>query len=159
METQASKPLWKSLGLLVTLGAIGLLIYSSTSGGRHSVDPEDVQKNPKQFVGKPIKIEGTVVLGSFKPNPKDSLDFAFAIKGKSGATFQVRHRGVLPDPFAEDRQVIIVGKLNAQHEIQSAKITVKCPSRYEEQKYTKDQMQAYKKRMKTKVAKNNPAPH
>lgn len=145
---------WKTVATIITVAAVGLLVYSSVTGGRHSVSPEQVAKNPDAFVGKPIKIEGKVVKESWSVGRNDNFDHRFQIVGEGGKTFSVHFHGAMPDPFAEDRQVIITGKLEKSRVIKANRILVKCPSRYEDKKYDQHEMVNYKNKLRqNKVAR------
>ena len=67
----------------------------------------------------------------------------FTIRDESNEELVCRYSGVLPDPFAEGRVVILQGGLAADRVLDVTQVTVKCPSKYEEEGYSEEEYQDY----------------
>lgn len=92
------------------------------------------------LVGEPIRVAGRVEQGTMRWNAKD-LDLQFALggfpseEGKAPAAevtpVPVTFQGILPDMFAEGRDVIVEGVYTADGTFEAKTILTSCPSKYE----------------------------
>jgi cytochrome c-type biogenesis protein CcmE len=161
---QGHPPLSRKLKFLVGASiivlAVATLIYSAvreTSAYFMTVD--EYARNPEAQAGKPLRIAGRVSSGSVKWDPK-TLDLEFAMApippkaadahrtadgGTAKAAAQaaeaapavllpVRYNGVLPDMFADGRDVIVEGKVEGGV-FHAKSLLTTCPSKYESDQY------------------------
>lgn len=125
----------------IVIGGAVLIIGSSQ--GAYDLQIADVLANKQDYVQREIKVSGIIAPGSLKGTTEDG-SFHFDIKDEKGNTLTVHFtKRLLPDPFAEGREVIAQGRLREDGVLESGNITVKCPSRYQEEGMTEDQAQQY----------------
>jgi len=84
--------------------------------------------------GQGLRVSGNVVNGSIEDIAKE-LILKFRVKDEEGPDnvfVNVFYKGVKPDSFKEDVQVILEGKYDSARNLLTATtLLVKCPSRYE----------------------------
>ncbi|MGD0075416.1 MAG: cytochrome c maturation protein CcmE [Candidatus Binataceae bacterium] len=131
-------------GLIVA--AVGYLIYSAIMNtAEYYLTVDEVQARQTELQGQALRVAGRVVPGSVSWDPT-SLTLAFAIasipdpqapaiKPVSSAGGIKQYRVVCkgqpkPDMFAENRDVIVEGRMGADHEIAATQVLTACPSKY-----------------------------
>ena len=125
----------------IVIGGAFLIIGSSQ--GAYDLQIADVLANKQSYVQREIKVSGIIAPGSLKGTTEDG-SFHFDIRDEKNNTLTVHFtKRLLPDPFAEGREVIAQGRLQEDGILESGNITVKCPSRYQEEGMTEDQAQEY----------------
>jgi len=141
--------------VIALAGAIGFFVLSSsTSGGAgvYNFTLEELGRDMARVEGKELKVVGQVQAGSVSGDAA-SRNVSFRIEDDKGHTLAVHYARLLPDPFQEGREVILQGRLTGGV-FEATNMTVKCPSRYqdegmsaaEQDKYWKE---GYKKHEKT----------
>jgi cytochrome c-type biogenesis protein CcmE len=150
---------WKFLiaGFLI-LAAVGYLIYYSTlAGARYYVTVDSLVNNP-DMLGKRVRVGGAVVGDPIFDQETQQLTFVIAnipndndSVRKQGGLAAVLHKAVedptitrmnvvatnkeIPDLLKNEAQAILTGRLvqdGGQLIFQADQITLKCPTRYEE---------------------------
>jgi cytochrome c-type biogenesis protein CcmE len=119
-----------SLSALVILSALTFLMYTSISeGAEYYKYVDEVMAEPEQWHGKRLRVHG-YVLGEPQVNPK-TLEYRFTVQA-NGETLNATYRGVVPDTFKKDSEVVLKGTLTPNGFVVEDKgIMAKCPSRYE----------------------------
>ena len=107
------------------------IVGSSMSSGVFSLTLEQVLAQAGELEGREFKVTGKVRPGSVKQGATP-FEITFAVTDDKGRVLDCRYKGTVPDPFAEDREVILQGTLGPDRVMKVSKITVKCPSKYEE---------------------------
>lgn len=126
-------------------GGIGI-VASSMSAGVFQTSVAEALGTPERFMGREFKVTGEVVKGSVRRGP-GPFDLEFAIKDTAGeGLLRCRYRGTVPDPFAEGREVILQGVLREGPLMEVSKITVKCPSKYQEEGLSEEEAKEYYER-------------
>ena len=130
-------------GVLLVVGAIGYLIYTGIrETSNYYLTIEEFLPQKEAFANEGVRLAGRVQTGSVQWNPKDlRLSFVlgpFKDKAQGQSTvplgLQVSYQGILPDMFAEGRDVIIEGKYEAGQSLAAKTIMTSCPSKYEPEK-------------------------
>jgi cytochrome c-type biogenesis protein CcmE len=117
---------------VVVLVGVFFIINSSFSGGVYDyASLAALNADWEDAVGREIQVTGNVVVGSVRGDA-DKLDITFDIEDGSGGTLTVHYGKILPDPFAEGREVIVQGVLESERRLEGQNLTVKCPSRYQD---------------------------
>jgi cytochrome c-type biogenesis protein CcmE len=119
------------LVLVVPTGlAFTLFLFSRQSAVYYYTMDQVLTAKPQ----RPVRIGARVVPGSIQREPEGFL-VRFAIHDHtSPESLKVVYRGVPADPFAEDREVVVTGKVDwATGEMIATDLLVKCPSKYEKQ--------------------------
>lgn len=119
-----------SLSAVVIIGALSFLMYTSISeGAEYYKFVDEVMESPEQWEGKRLRVHGWV-LGDPQVNPQ-TLEYRFVIQA-NGETVNATYRGVVPDTFKKDAEVVVKGMLTPEGiVIEDKGIMAKCPSRYE----------------------------
>ncbi len=123
------------VGLVV--GGLALVVRSSTKGGVYDMTLGQLLAAPAEYVGKDVRVNGSVLAGSFQDaSDASGVHVLFTIGDASGQTLEVHYRQLLPDAFQEGRQVIVQGKMVSEKAVECNRLTVKCPSKYQDENST-----------------------
>lgn len=116
-------------GLVVVTILAGLIIFDGLEAETYFYSVDEAVAQGPDLVGKAVRIKGQVVAGTIEGEP-GQLERKFHVSEK-GKTMAISYRGVLPDTFEEDVEVVAEGTVNANFELEADEVLVKCPSRYE----------------------------
>ncbi|MEC1742798.1 cytochrome c maturation protein CcmE [Schinkia azotoformans] len=114
--------------IIIVIGTLSVFGMSQASTFYLTVDEYFEQKD--DLNGKPFKLSGKIV-GSSVQYDQQNLELRFEAKGESGKTVQISYKGVQPDNFIDDWEVIIEGMENEEGVIEASELLIKCPSKYE----------------------------
>jgi cytochrome c-type biogenesis protein CcmE len=116
---------------LVLLLALGGLFYTTLSEGtEYYKHVDEVMRQPDQWYGKRLQLHGFVEKGSILVK-RDTLDYKFTIHS-NGATVPATYRGIVPDTFKSDAEVVVKGTLGPNgFSVEPNGVMAKCPSKYE----------------------------
>ncbi|MBM4396497.1 MAG: cytochrome c maturation protein CcmE [Deltaproteobacteria bacterium] len=135
----------KIVTVLIAVAVLGggvAIVASSMSSGVFSLTIAEAQSAPERLAGKELKVTGDVVSGSIRRGATP-FEMDFAIADKEGRRLDCHYKGAIPDPFAEGREVILQGALGTDRKLEVSKITVKCPSKYQEAGIAEDRYDDY----------------
>lgn len=135
---------------LVIAIAIATLIYVGINeSGVYYMTVAELKKSGSTTIGQGLRISGNVTKGSVEEIAKD-LILKFRVKDEEGPDnvfVNVYYKGIKPDSFKEDVQVILEGKYDPPKNLFTATtLLVKCPSRYEGETPPEDHDYSYKKK-------------
>jgi cytochrome c-type biogenesis protein CcmE len=122
----------RAIRLVVALTAALLLasalVYTSFAAGRDEVTAS--QLLAKAQPGKSYILAGTVLKGSVH---RQGTTLLFSVRDpKRKLAVPVRYSGIVPDPFAEGRGVLVTVREQGSHWIgEQNSLTTKCPSKYQ----------------------------
>jgi cytochrome c-type biogenesis protein CcmE len=122
----------RAIRLTVALTAAVLLavalIYVSFTAGNKEVTASQLLSQGK--AGQTYELAGTVLIGSVR---HDGPTLWFSIRDpKKDIAVPVRYTGVVPDPFAAGRAVMVAVRRDGSTYIgQQNSLTTKCPSKYQ----------------------------
>ncbi len=116
-------------GVVVAL-AMGFLIYTAVSEfATYYLTVSEFVERGDSVYDKQVKVAGQVVPESVD---RDTENFTLSFTLADGeASLPVVYKGVVPDTFKADSDVVVDGKLDAQGVFQATKLITKCPSKYE----------------------------
>jgi cytochrome c-type biogenesis protein CcmE len=117
------------IGCAVIVVAIAQLVATSLNSGTAyylTVSELQAQGTP---AGRIVRVSGDVAAGSIA---RDAASVRFTIVDPAGS-LPVVYRGVVPDIFGDDRQVVVEGKPDANGTFQANTLLAKCPSRLEDE--------------------------
>ncbi len=118
---------------IVCIGAL-LVVQSSFSSGTYALEITEIRENPARYFGRDIRLVGNIKEGSVHTDSSgDALVLTFAVHDGQGNEVLVRYPHNPPDPFKEGRECIVEGTFNADGAVDCHKLTVKCPSKYQEE--------------------------
>ncbi len=125
------------IGASLLVFTIGFLIYTGVkaSGTYYYTVSEVLAMGPKAQRGG-LRLEGRVEPGSIKKDV-DNLKLNFAITDESKKSMTVVWKGVTPDMFQENIDVVVEGSLDQDGQFIATKLLTSCPSKYEAAKEAK----------------------
>jgi cytochrome c-type biogenesis protein CcmE len=116
---------------VVVGAAVGYLVTSSSGEGvLEYIFVDKVVDNQAYYVGRTIKVHGTVVGGTVRQKIGAAGDYTFEIE-REGKRMPVHFTNMVPDTFQEGGEVILTGELK-DGRFESDEMAAKCPSKYEE---------------------------
>jgi cytochrome c-type biogenesis protein CcmE len=128
------------IGVLFVVGAVGYLMYTGIrETSTYYFTIEEFLPKREALANEGVRVAGRVQAGSVRWDPKD-LRLSFVLGPfKEGIRDQtvgvpVHYQGILPDMFAEGRDVIVEGRYNAGSALAAKTIMTSCPSKYEAEK-------------------------
>ncbi|MHC5022498.1 MAG: cytochrome c maturation protein CcmE [Planctomycetota bacterium] len=83
----------------------------------------------EQYRTQRVRLHGVVAATDFQSSP-GQLRASFSLDGESAAV-PVVYRGVIPDSFQPDREVVVEGRLDEVGVFQADTLMTKCASKYE----------------------------
>ena len=126
---------------IVIATAISYLIYVGVKeSGVYFMTVTELKTSTLLKEGEGLRISGSVIEGSITQETKELIlrfkvrdeDEEGGEKGDDNIFVNVYYKGVKPDSFKADVQVILEGKYNkAENLFKATTLLVKCPSRYE----------------------------
>ena len=117
------------VGVIVIGGGIGYFMWQAMQSSwsyYYSVDEFAQQKSTAQ--NSSIRVAGKVKKGSIERNLEE-MRLSFVLSG-ADTSVPVVYAGVVPDNFAEDREVVVQGRLDTNGIFQADKLMTKCESKY-----------------------------
>ncbi len=124
----------RTIRLVVALGAAvllaGALVYTSFSGSAEARKPSELA-NAKS--GESYRVTGKVVPGTIrKESAEDGHTYRFRVRDRDGdASIPVVYRGVVPDTFRENREIIVSGEVRDGTLVgERDSLVTKCPSKF-----------------------------
>ena len=128
MDPSRKRAIRLTVALTAAVLLAGALVYVSFTAGNKEVTASQLlaQRNSSQT----YELAGTVLLGSVR---HDGATLWFSIRDpKQDVSVPVRYTGVIPDPFAAGRAVMVaVRREGSTYVGQQNSLTTKCPSKYQ----------------------------
>lgn len=125
------------LGACLLVAAIGYLMYAGLQqSSTYYFTIDEFLPRKHELVGQGVRVAGRVAPGSLaKQTSAKGTEMRFAIgdfkaADQIGETVPVAFTGIVPDMFAEGRDVIIEGRY-VDGTLQAQQIMTSCPSKYE----------------------------
>jgi cytochrome c-type biogenesis protein CcmE len=132
-------PKWAKILLTVVIvgGGLGYLLYATAAPEvewyKHV---DEVLAQPSAWQGKRLQLHGRVVKGSIlRKQSGASYEYRFQVEN-NGKTVTAQHKGLVPDTFKDEAEVVLKGRLLPDGTFQVAPdgVMAKCPSKYEARK-------------------------
>ncbi|HEY3727792.1 MAG TPA: cytochrome c maturation protein CcmE [Solirubrobacteraceae bacterium] len=128
MDPGRKRAIRLTIALTVALLLASALVYTSFSAGRDEFTASQLLRNARP--GQSYILAGTVLDGSVHHQGEALL---FRVRDpKLRVSVPVRYTGIVPDPFAQGRGVLITVKEGGSESFigESNSLTTKCPSKY-----------------------------
>jgi cytochrome c-type biogenesis protein CcmE len=127
-----------TLTVAVLASAFTALMWTTLrEGTEYFKHVDEVMVNPQQWEGKSLQLHGYVVPGSIMVKPS-TLEYKFKVQnnpariGEAGHVVEASYKGVVPDTFKDEAEVVLRGKLTPQgFHTEPNGVVAKCPSKYE----------------------------
>jgi len=123
---------------LVVIAAVGYLILTGVKQtGMHYMTVTELAGLDRAPKAEGFRLDGTVAPGSVVYDQREpKLQFKMT-DGKENIS--VVYEGLMPDAFADGREVVVEGSYrHAERAIYASKLVTKCPSKYEAKGLGKD---------------------
>jgi cytochrome c-type biogenesis protein CcmE len=128
---------------LVLVLAFGLMMWSTLREGTdYYKNIDEVMVNQQDWHGKQLQLHGYVVPNSILVK-KSTLEYKFKVQnnparsGEPGTIVDVTYKGIVPDTFKDEAEVVLKGKLSPTgFHTDPNGVMAKCPSKYEEAQKT-----------------------
>lgn len=128
------------IGALLIVGAVGYLIYTSIQETKvYYFTIDEFLLNRTTLTNTDVRVAGRVQDGSIQWDPA-ALNLTFRLMpiepgtipvGDMPTGVPVSYQGILPDMFAEGRDVIVEGVYTSDQQLVASTIMTSCPSKYE----------------------------
>ncbi len=116
--------------LVLALAFGGLLFTTLGEATEYYKLVDEVMVQPEQWYGKRLQLHGFVVPDSIT-RKRNSLEYRFKVQSK-GHEVTATYKGVVPDTFKDDSEVVLKGTLSADgFSVAPNGVMAKCPSKYE----------------------------
>ncbi len=119
-----------AIGILVVGGGLGYFMYQAMQSSwayYYSVDDFATAGTASQ--GQSFRLAGRVKAGSVERDLQN-MTLRFTLAGAQ-AQLPVQYKGVTPDNFTEDREVVVEGRLAATGVFQADTLMTRCESKYQ----------------------------
>ena len=117
------------VGVIIIGGGIGYFMWQTMqSSWSYYFLVDDFAKRKSIAKNYSIRIAGQVKKGSIQRNLQ-KMNLTFMLSG-SKVTMPVSYHGLVPDNFAEGREVVVQGRLDTKGVCQAEQLMTKCESKY-----------------------------
>jgi cytochrome c-type biogenesis protein CcmE len=116
--------------LVLATAFIGLVYQTMGEATEYYKHVDEVMAQPDQWYGKRLQLHGFAKDVKKKPS---SLEYRFEVES-NGHVVTATYKGVVPDTFKNDAEVVLKGTLSADgFAVAPNGVMAKCPSKYEPQ--------------------------
>jgi len=125
-----TKTIVKALvGIIVIGGGVGYFMYHAMqSSWAYYYSVDEFSANSSEVKNHSLRIAGRVKQGSVARDLQ-KMDLTFTLAG-SKSEVPVHYKGSVPDNFAEDREVVVQGRLDTTGVFQANQLMTRCESKY-----------------------------
>jgi cytochrome c-type biogenesis protein CcmE len=123
--------------LVLILAFAGMLWSTLREGTEYYKNVDEVMVNQQQWHGKQLQLHGYVVPDSILVK-KSTLEYKFKVQNnparssQPGTIIDVTYKGIVPDTFKDEAEVVLKGKLSPTgFSTDPGGVMAKCPSKYE----------------------------
>jgi cytochrome c-type biogenesis protein CcmE len=126
------------LTAFVLVGAFAIMLWSTLrDGAEYYKNVDEVMVNEQVLHDKQLQLHGYVVPNSILVK-KSTLEYKFRVQNnparaqQAGGVIDVSYKGIVPDTFKDEAEVVLKGKLTpAGFHTDPNGVMAKCPSKYE----------------------------
>src|SRR5215831_18588852 len=119
------------VGAVLIAAAVSYLVYAGIrTTSMYYFDMDEFLAHRTAHAGEDLRVKGWVRQGSMQWDARTN-DLAFEIARQDGSEpVTVAYHGILPDMFAEGREVVVEGRYT-DGRLSARQIMTSCPSKYE----------------------------
>jgi cytochrome c-type biogenesis protein CcmE len=117
------------LAVVVALGIAYLIVLGIQNASMYHLSVGELMARGDQAYTEEVRVGGKVVAGSVVQDPA-ARTMRFMISDDLGNSLPVVYRGVVPDAFKPDADVVLQGKLAPSGTFEATELLAKCPSKY-----------------------------
>lgn len=127
------------VGAVLIAAAVSYLVYAGIkTTSVYYFEMDEFLTRRAAHAGEDLRVKGWVRTGSIQWDAATS-SLAFELARKDGTDpVPVAYKGILPDMFAEGREVVVEGRYETPG-LRAKQIMTSCPSKYEAQNQNGDQ--------------------
>lgn len=120
------------IGIAVIVAAVGFLVYTAVDETKmYMLTVAEYVSAGNAYSGTTVRIAGRVREDSMQWD-SEKRDLEFKLNDIAGeGTVNVHYSGILPDMFAEGRDVIVEGPHSDGDVFEATTVLTSCPSKYE----------------------------
>lgn len=117
------------VGIIVIGGGVGYFMYQAMqSSWAYYYSVDEFSANSSGVKNHSLRIAGRVKQGSVARDLQ-KMDLTFTLAG-SKSEVPIHYKGSVPDNFAEDREVVVQGRLDTTGVFQANQLMTRCESKY-----------------------------
>jgi len=117
------------LALVVVAAIAYLIVLGIQNASMYHLSVGELIARGDDAYAEEVRVGGKVVPGSVKQDPGAQV-LQFEITDDVGNTLPVVYRGVVPDAFKPDAEVVVDGILSPSGDFEATGLLAKCPSKY-----------------------------
>jgi len=118
-------------GIVVIVGMAYLVYSGMQSTTMYYLTPTELLALGSAATGEQLRLAGKVKPDSVQSEPKTmALRFTVVDEADAAKTLPVVYKGVVPDSFKPDAEVVLEGKLSDQGVFEATTLLAKCPTKY-----------------------------
>ncbi len=123
------------VGIAIIVCSVGALVWTAVDQTKmYMITVAEYVDAKDSFAGTTVRIAGRVAEGSMNWDASSrELTFEITDLVAEDDTVAVRYKGLLPDMFAEGRDVVVEGPQTSGTEFQATNVLTSCPSKYQAQ--------------------------
>jgi len=121
------------VGISVILATVGFLVWTAVDQTKmYMITVPEFLSSGDAYANSTVRIAGKVAPGSVQWDAS-ARDLRFTMVDMAGGPGQVKvhYTGLLPDMFAEDRNVVVEGPSTDGSEFEARAVLTSCPSKYQ----------------------------
>lgn len=122
-------------GICVIIATVGVLVYTAVDQTKmYMITVAEFTSARSAFAGTTLRIAGRVRENSMNWQAS-TRELQFTLDDvEGGGQLAVHYSGILPDMFAEGRDVVVEGPYTEDDVFQASTVMTSCPSKYEAEK-------------------------
>ena len=118
------------IGIIVIGGGTGYFMYQAMqSSWSYYYSVDEFTSGSDVIKSSSLRLAGKVKPGTVSKDMAN-MQLSFVLEGAENE-LPVTYTGVVPDNFAEDREVVVQGRLDTNGVFQAEKLLTRCESKYE----------------------------
>ncbi|HYC57850.1 MAG TPA: cytochrome c maturation protein CcmE [Candidatus Binatia bacterium] len=120
------------IGIGVIVATVGFLVWTAVDQTKmYMITVAEFLSAGDSYAGETIRIAGRVAPGTMQWDVS-KRDLRFTLKDIAhDGSVDVYYNGLLPDMFAEDRDVVVEGPYTDQKPFKATTVLTACPSKYQ----------------------------
>lgn len=119
-------------GIALMLGTVGFLVWTAVDQTKmYMISVPEFLGAGQAYANSTVRIAGKVAKGSVKWDGETrNLEFTIVDMAGQDGEVRVHYTGLLPDMFAEDRDVVVEGPYTQASPFEARAVLTSCPSKY-----------------------------
>jgi len=120
-------------GIAVILVTVGVLVWTAVDQTKmYMITVPEFLGAGEAYANSTVRIAGKVAPGSMQWNAASrDLEFTIVDMGGQPGELRVHYNGLLPDMFAEGRDVVVEGVHTNERPFKARAVLTSCPSKYQ----------------------------